>query len=205
MFPPRSLAVVSLYGGANRRLPPGRLLPTCHTPHACCCQCPWPHSRPQLTLFRRVPNTGKSGSASCGSLPLPLGPGVNRVLFVPSKSLCFPQSCGSSINHAILQTWGFPVPLPHPQVGESAVGWTAFTSGLELLWYNCSQACGSPTCHSMVMVDKHGPLEKEWQTPSVSLHWEPQEQYEKAKRYDTRRWAPQVSRCPICYWGRAEK
>ena len=26
-------------------------------------------------------------------------------------------------------------------------------------------------------------------------------QYKKAKRYDTRRWAPQVERCPICYWG----
>ena len=24
--------------------------------------------------------------------------------------------------------------------------------------------------------------------------------YEKAKRYDTRRWAPQVGRCPIYYW-----
>ena len=24
--------------------------------------------------------------------------------------------------------------------------------------------------------------------------------YEKAKRYDTRRWAPQIGRCPICYW-----
>ena len=52
------------------------------------------------------------------------------------------------------------------------------------------------------LLTKHGPLEKEWQTPSVVLLWEPQEQYEKAKRSDTRRWAPQVSRCPICYWGR---
>ena len=26
------------------------------------------------------------------------------------------------------------------------------------------------------------------------------EQYEKTKRYDTRRVAPQDGRCPICYW-----
>ena len=35
--------------------------------------------------------------------------------------------------------------------------------------------------------------------------WEPHKQYEKAKRYDTERWTPQVGRCPICYWKRAEK
>ena len=27
----------------------------------------------------------------------------------------------------------------------------------------------------------------------------------KAKRYDTKRWPPQVGRCPICYWRRVEK
>ena len=26
------------------------------------------------------------------------------------------------------------------------------------------------------------------------------EQYKKRKRYDTERWAPQICRCPICYW-----
>ena len=40
----------------------------------------------------------------------------------------------------------------------------------------------------------------EWQTTSVFLPWELHEQYEKTKRYDTERWTPQVSRCPICYW-----
>ena len=40
---------------------------------------------------------------------------------------------------------------------------------------------------------------------SVFLAWEPHEQYEKAKRYDTERWTPQVSRCPICYWRLVEK
>ena len=38
---------------------------------------------------------GKSGSVSCGVIaPLLLGPGVYKVLFVPSKSL-LPQSCES--------------------------------------------------------------------------------------------------------------
>ena len=39
---------------------------------------------------------------------------------------------------------------------------------------------------------------REWQTTPVFLPWEPHEQYEKAKRYDTWRWPPQVCRCPIC-------
>ena len=41
---------------------------------------------------------------------------------------------------------------------------------------------------------------KEWQATPVFLPQEPQEQYEKPKIYDTRRWAPQVRRCPICSW-----
>ena len=46
---------------------------------------------------------------------------------------------------------------------------------------------------------------REWQSTSVFLPWEPHEQYEKAKRYDTERWTPQVARCPICYWRTVEK
>ena len=54
-------------------------------------------------------------------------------------------------------------------------------------------------CHNVV----HWRME--WQTTSVFLPWEPHEQYEKAKRYDTKRWTPQVVRCPICYWTSVEK
>ena len=43
-----------------------------------------------------------------------------------------------------------------------------------------------------------------WQTTSVFLPWEPHDQYEKANRYDTERWTPQVSRGPICYWRRVQ-
>ena len=46
---------------------------------------------------------------------------------------------------------------------------------------------------------------KEWQTIAVYLPWEYYEQYKKAERCETGRWAPQISRCPICYWRRAEK
>ena len=46
---------------------------------------------------------------------------------------------------------------------------------------------------------------REWQTTSLFLPWEPHEQYEKTKRYDTERWMAQVDRCPICYWIRMKK
>ena len=41
---------------------------------------------------------------------------------------------------------------------------------------------------------------REWQITSVFLPWEHHKQYEKAKRYDTERWTPQVGMCPIYYW-----
>ena len=46
---------------------------------------------------------------------------------------------------------------------------------------------------------------RERQTTSVFLPWEPHEQYEKAKRYDTEKWTPKDGRSPICYWRRVEK
>ena len=46
---------------------------------------------------------------------------------------------------------------------------------------------------------------REWQTATVSLPWEPHEQHEKAKIYDTERRTPQIGRCPICCWRRVEK
>ena len=42
-----------------------------------------------------------------------------------------------------------------------------------------------------------------WQATPVYLPWEPHELY--LKRYDTKRWVPQVWKCPICYWGGAEE
>ena len=52
---------------------------------------------------------------------------------------------------------------------------------------------------------KGGPLDMGTENHIAFLPWEPHKQYEKAKRYDTERWTPQVGRCPICYWKRVEK
>ena len=65
----------------------------------CYTQCPQScraHHRPISLPETPGHFTGKSGSVSCGGhCFFLLGPGVHKVLFVPSKSL-FPQSCGSS-------------------------------------------------------------------------------------------------------------
>ena len=73
---------------------------------------------------------------------------MHKILFVPSKSLCFPQSCGSSVSPAGLYSqilWGFPVPLLDTQAGEPDVGPRTFTIVQELLWYYCSPDCASLT------------------------------------------------------------
>ena len=75
-----------------------------------------------------------------------------------------------------------------------------------------TQKCHEP-CHAgppkmerswWRVLTKYGPLRREWQTTLVFL---PQEipQYEKAKKNTLEDEPPQVSRCPICYWGRAGK
>ena len=46
---------------------------------------------------------------------------------------------------------------------------------------------------------------REWQATLVFLPWEPHEQYEKAKRYNTERWTLQIDNCPICYWRKVDK
>ena len=47
------------------------------------------------------------------------------------------------------------------------------------------------------LLTKHGPLEKGMlKTTSAFLPWEPHEQYEKGKRYNTERWTLQVGRYP---------
>ena len=58
-------------------------------------------------------------------------------------------------------------------------GWTGYS---EEFWQNMIQ------------------WKRKWQTTPVFLPQEPHEQYEKAKRYGTGRWTPQVGRCPVCYW-----
>ena len=78
-----------------------------------------------------------------------------------------------------------------------------------ILWRLYAQwrsAVGQPRCWSCYPamwsswrtrhVSKHlikgRPLERERQPPLVFLSWEPHEQYEKAKKYDTERWTPRL-------------
>ena len=60
--------------------------------------CPQPFTRP-LPIHASAGDSwtlmANSGSVSCGQCPIFLGSGVQKVLFVPFKSL-FPQSCVSS-------------------------------------------------------------------------------------------------------------
>ena len=80
------------YGGGNEDN--GDLLQKVPCTH-CCTQCPQPCSRPPPTHSSAGdlrPSLGQSLMGHCSFL---LGPGVHKVLFVPSKSL-FPQFCVSS-------------------------------------------------------------------------------------------------------------
>ena len=79
-------------------------------------------------------------------------------------------------------------------------------------WANETQRNYEPSCAGPPKTGHSGEFWKEvihwrrkWQTTSVFLLGKTHEQYEKAKRYDTGRWAPQVRRCPVWYWGRAER
>ena len=74
-----------------------------------------------------------------------LGPGVHKVLFVPSKSP-FPQSCGSAV---IKPHWpsksnslGVLSPFAGSQVGKSLVGPRTFVTVWALFWYSFSLVCG---------------------------------------------------------------
>ena len=53
----------------------------------------------QVTPLQETLKHSQAGLAQSlmGHCSFSLGSGVYKVLFVPSKSLCFPQSCGSSI------------------------------------------------------------------------------------------------------------
>ena len=64
----------------------------------CCTQWPQPCSRPPPTHAPTGDSwtlTGKSGQSLRGHCSFLLGPGMQKLLFVPSKSL-FPQACVSS-------------------------------------------------------------------------------------------------------------
>ena len=76
--------------------------------------------------------------------------------------------------------------LPKKSQDSSASEWTGWIS---------LQSKGLSRVFSNTTVQKH----------QFFCAQETHEQYEKAKRYDTRRWVPQGGKCPICHWGRVEK
>ena len=76
---------------------------------------------------------------------------------------------------------------------------TAF-SNLMKLWTMLCKA----TSHGGEFRQNMALYRRKWQTTSVFFLENPMNNM-KTKRYDTERWIPQVSRCPICYWRRAEK
>ena len=64
-------------------------------------------------------------------------------------SLCFPQSCGSSIIKSFWPSRSDSLGIPSPVVitpgWKPGVGFRIFTTVGELLWYYCFPVCGSPT------------------------------------------------------------
>ena len=115
----------------------------------CCIQFPWPLSRPLSTHASAGDSwtlTGKSGSVSCGvTAPFSWVLVCTRFCLYPPS--VFPQPCGNSLIESHWSpksnSWGFPVPLPDPQVGKSAVGPRTFLTVQEFLWYNCFPVCES--------------------------------------------------------------
>ena len=132
--------------------PPKGLRPGHHTSQDRCRQCPWRYSRllPVHASARDSRTlTGKPGSSLLwGQCCFLLGPGAHKVLFVPSKSLCFPVL--RKFRNQIPLTFrvkfpgGFSVPLLNPQVGKSVVGPRTSATVWGLLWYDCSPVCESP-------------------------------------------------------------
>ena len=118
------LLAVSKRTYASIRLP-GLLLPV---PLSLCQASAHPH------LCRRSSDTPRWVWLSLlwGHCSFPLGSGAHTVLFVPSKSLCFPQSCGSSVIISCCpsksDSLGIPSPLPDPQVGKWCGAWNLCNS-----------------------------------------------------------------------------
>ena len=90
----------------------------------------------------------------------------------------------------------------HRKLTKMIIWMTALCNSMKL-W--AMQVHPRQTCHGGEFWQNVVRWRREWQITQVFLFQEPHEQYEKAKWYDTRRWAHQVSRCPICYWRRVEK
>ena len=119
-----------------------------------CCQCPCPRgeTQPAPASAGDPPLTGRSGSVSYGvTAPSPWVLMCTLLCVCPPRvESLFPPVLSKSCNQIPLAfrsllLWEFLLPLPDPQVGKPDVGLRTFTPVGELLWYNCSPVCESPT------------------------------------------------------------
>ena len=117
-----------------------------------CCQCPYPQGEPQLLhTYRRPSNTSRQAWFSLlqNHYPFPLDINVHKIVCVPSKSLCFPQSQRSpeirfhqpSKSYFLVSL----VPLVYLQAGKHELGLRTFTIVGKILWFNCFPVCGLTT------------------------------------------------------------
>ena len=102
-------------------------------------------------LCWRLPDTQRQVwlSLLCGHCSFPLGSGVHKVLFVPSKTLCFSSPVDKLHNQVPLVSRSDSLGILSPFAGSP--GWEVcwgprnFVTLWELFWYNCFPVCGSPT------------------------------------------------------------
>ena len=94
---------------------------------------------------------------------------------------------------------------PHSRKPTKLITWITALSTSMKQWAMSCRAAQDKTGHGGEFWQNVVHWRREWQTTSVFLPWKYHENYEKAKRYDTERWTPQIGKCPICYWRRAEK
>ena len=128
------------------------------------------------------------GQSFVGHCSFLLGPGVHKVLFVPSKSL-FPQSCISSeSNPTAFQSqilWMLSFPFPDPQVGNSVVGPRTFLAVWEFIWYNCllfvCRLLGGSMLESMVTSSMRAYATPRFAAPRATAPVAGQTQQEKLK------------------------
>jgi len=151
----------------------------------------WPHELQHVRTPCPSP-TPRIHSDSCPSSQW-CHPAISSSV-VPFSSCSQPLPASESFPRSQLFLWGglstgvsaLVSSLPKKSQGSSSSEWTGWIS---------LQSQGLSKVFSNTTVQKHQFFDAQ----------ETHEQYEKAKRYDTRRWVPQGGKCPICHWGRVEK
>ena len=127
-----------------------------------CCHCPCPHSKPQPSpTSAGDPPTlaGRSGTVSYRvTAPSPWV--LMHTLFCvcpPRVESLFPPVLSKSCNQISLafKVWFFGNSFSHcqsPRFGSLYMGPRTFTPVGELLWYNCSPVCESPTQRLWILI-----------------------------------------------------